>query len=118
MSFLGTLTLSLGAAIAKALLKSWIGDGAHTAGLGAAIDTVKGQIEKILGKVPEQRRIEQVGAQVAERTCPEFPNRSSIHRDMPTCGVLWIRFGPTTRQSLYLQTAQVAAGHEFPKLQG
>jgi hypothetical protein len=71
MSVFETTSLTFGAAIAKQILNSWLGDNA--AGLsGEPVDLLQGRAENTLAPREATRRIEKIGNQVAEMLRPVF----------------------------------------------
>jgi hypothetical protein len=69
MSVFETTSLTFGAAIAKQILNSWLGDNA--AGLsGEPVDLLQGRAENTLAPREATRRIEKIGNQVAEMLRP------------------------------------------------
>jgi hypothetical protein len=74
MPLLETIALSLGAAIAKAILKSW---GLQTDLANAPVDLLKAQIEKALTGRDTGHEIEKIGAQIAARMRPLFEHEGA-----------------------------------------
>lgn len=74
MPLLETIALALGAAIAKAILKSW---GLQTDLANAPVDLLKVQIEKVLTGRDKGREIEKLGAQIAARMRPLFEHEGA-----------------------------------------
>jgi hypothetical protein len=66
MLLLESFLLTLGASIAKALVKQWLGEGIVADVLPSLVDLSKGKTEKGLERWRESRRIEAIGEQVAE----------------------------------------------------
>ena len=67
MPLLETLALSLGPSIAKAIFKTWLGQGWKTDLAGSLVDLAKGQGEKALAQRDQQPQLDKIGEQIATR---------------------------------------------------
>ncbi|RIK69801.1 hypothetical protein DCC62_23445 [candidate division KSB1 bacterium] len=76
MPFIETLSLTLGAAIAKQIIKSWLGDGVGSSLSGELMDLLKAKTESTLAQREAARRIEKIGEQVADKLRPVFDAES------------------------------------------
>lgn len=76
MPIFETLSLTLGAAIAKHIIKSWLGDKVGDIG-GELLDLLKGKAESTLAQREAARRIEKIGQEVAIKLRPLFEVESS-----------------------------------------
>ena len=63
MPIFETLSLTLGAAIAKQIIKSWLGDRVSDLG-GELLDLLKGKAENASSQRDAARRIEKIGERV------------------------------------------------------
>jgi len=71
-----TISLSLGAAIAKQIIKSWLGD--NVADLsGELLDLLKGKAENVSAQREAARHIEKIGEEVATKLRPLFETECS-----------------------------------------
>lgn len=75
MPLIETISLSLGAGIAKQIIKSWLGDSAAEVG-GELLDLIKGKAEIASTQRESARRIEKIGEQVAIKLHPIFEAES------------------------------------------
>jgi len=71
-----TISLTLGAAIAKQIIKSWLGDGVVSNLSGELVDLLKGKTESTLAQREVACRIEKIGEQVATKLRPVFEAES------------------------------------------
>ena len=67
MPLLETIAIALGPSIAKAIVKSWFGQGWKTDLTSGLVDLLKGQGEKALARQDKEYRIEKIGEQIAAR---------------------------------------------------
>jgi Leucine-rich repeat (LRR) protein len=67
MPWLETLTLSLGASVAKHIVKSWLGESLPNSMLGDLIDILKDEGKKMGEQNESKRQIDRIGAQIANR---------------------------------------------------
>ena len=72
MALVETVALVLGPSIAKALLKSWLGENVAVDVLGEIIDRLKTKGGDVVTDRNNRRQLEQVGEQVAARMRPVF----------------------------------------------
>lgn len=76
MPIFETISLTLGAAIAKHIIKSWLGE--NISGMsGELLDLLKGKAESALAQRDTARRIEKIGEEVAIKLRPLFEIESS-----------------------------------------
>lgn len=66
MPIFETISLTLGAAIAKHIIKSWLGASAASVG-GELLDLLKGKAESASSQRQAARRIEKIGEEVGAR---------------------------------------------------
>ncbi|MGH7492273.1 MAG: NACHT domain-containing protein [bacterium] len=67
-----TISLSLGAAIAKQIIKSWLGDNVAAGLSGELVDLLKSKTENTLTQHESTRRIEKIGEQLVGKLRPVF----------------------------------------------
>jgi hypothetical protein len=77
MAFFETFALTLGASIAKAMIKSWAKDGLIADVLPDLIDLFKDQGKEAVAKYRDQNHVTKIGEQVAERMKPFFENEAA-----------------------------------------
>src|SRR3954470_6884184 len=76
MSLLSLITLAIGPAIAKAILKSWLGDGVGNDVAGSLVDMFKEQAKQIRDQRATSHQLEQIGEQIAAKMLPVFEHES------------------------------------------
>ncbi len=76
MSLLGTLTIALGPSIAKAMLKSWLGEGLQTTLAGKLVDLLKDKRVETKEQREAAQKIDKIGEQVVARVRPIFEHEA------------------------------------------
>jgi Leucine-rich repeat (LRR) protein len=67
MPWLETLTLTLGASVAKHIVKSWLGDNLSATLLGDLVDILKDEGKKVGGQNESIQQIDRIGEQISKR---------------------------------------------------
>lgn len=82
MPLLETLAFTLGPAIAKYVVKEWLGDGLKLEIAKALVDLVKGEGQNALMKYREGRDIETLGQRIVQKMTPLFEQEArSLDKD-------------------------------------
>ena len=72
MAWIETITLTLGASIAKYILKSWLGDNLPSSILGDLVDVLKDEGEKAGEQRDSRKQIDRIGEKIAAQLLPMF----------------------------------------------
>lgn len=94
MPLVETVALAIGPAVAKAVLKLWLGDGLPNTAASNAIDLVKRKVEDMLAQNKADLQIQRIGEQIAVRLHPVF-DHDGISLGEEERGVVALEFART-----------------------
>jgi hypothetical protein len=107
MALLETLTLQVGPAIAKAILKFWLKDQKFASDIASSLlDLIKSKTADVIAQRRAVRQFEEIGEKVAENLLPVFAMEGDISTKIPAPQLLWQWQKPSTGHPLMPHCSQ------------